>query len=94
MARHVKQSFIDRSLVVDGNEYIECSFLRCELIFAGGTIPTLDGNDFDSCLWKFDGPAARAVLFMGALYSGGWQALIDATFDGIRGKPSGARTLN
>jgi hypothetical protein len=74
MARHEKQSFIDRSLVVDGNEYIECSFLRCELIFAGGTIPTLNGNDFDSCLWKFDGPAARAVLFMGALYSGGWQA--------------------
>jgi hypothetical protein len=94
MAKHHKTTFTDESLVVDGNEYTGCRFVRCEIIFAGGSLPTMDSNFFDECRWKFDGPAARAIQFMAALYKGGAKTVIDATIDNIRGKPAEGHVLN
>jgi hypothetical protein len=94
MAKYEKRPFTDQSLVIDGSEYIGCRFERCEIIFAGGSLPTLVGNDFKECTYKFDGPAARTVQFMTGLYSGGAQQLIEATFEMIRGKPVTGVKLN
>lgn len=94
MAKYEKKPFRDQSIVLDGNEYIGCRFERCEIIFTGGSLPKLIGNHFDDCRYTFDGPAARTVQLMAALYSGGAQQLIEATFETIRGKPSAGVKLN
>ena len=94
MAKFEKKPFRDQSIVIDGNEYIDCRFERCEIIYAGASLPTLIRNSFNECRWTFDGPAARTVQFMSALYGGGGQAVIEATFENIRGKPASGVRLN
>ena len=94
MVKYEKKEFSDVSIVIDGNEYIECRFSRCEIIFAGGSLPRLIKNSFDSCRFAFDGPAARAIQFMAALYQGGAQNLIEATFENVRGKPATGLALH
>ena len=87
MSRFEKERFADTSIIVDGNEYTGCTFVRCQILFSGGALPKLDNNSFMDCRWVFDGAAARTVQFMTALYSGGGKELIEATFESIRGKP-------
>jgi hypothetical protein len=92
MTAHKDATFSDQHVMVDGNQYFGCNFTRCEMIYAGGDMPQLGSlnappNKFDSCTWRFDGPAERTVDFMRRLYEGGFQDLIERTFDSIRGKP-------
>ena len=94
MPTYEKRSFVDQAMVIDGNEYTDCRFERCELIFTGALLPKLVRNHFQDCKYTFDGPAARTVQFMSALYSGGAQQLIEATFENIRGKPISGVRLN
>ncbi len=94
MATYEKTPFIDRSIVIDGNEYLGCEFERCEIIFTGASLPKLVGNKFNNCRYTFDGPASRTIQFMSALYSGGAQPLIEGTFEVIRGKPAAGVKLN
>jgi hypothetical protein len=86
MNKHVEQSFTDQAITIDGDEYIGCTFTRCQLIFTGGSIPLLTGNTFNGCQWIFDEAASRTIQFMSALYSGGHKSLIEDTIKGIRGK--------
>jgi hypothetical protein len=94
MSKHEKEQLVDRSIVVDGSEYVGCTFVRCEIIFAGGSLPVLANNSFRDCRWVFDGPSARTIQFMAALYRNGAKDLIEATFENIRGKPAGGLTLH
>jgi hypothetical protein len=80
--------------VVDANDYTGCHFKGCQLIFAGASLPNLVGNRFDDCMYSFDGPAARTLQFLAALYAGDWQSLVEATFDNVRGKPGVGAKVN
>jgi len=88
MEKHINQLISDQSIVVDEDEYIGCTFTRCQLIYKGGGLPMLVNNSFKECQWNFDGPAARTVQFMAALYIAGGRAVIEATIENVRGKHS------
>jgi hypothetical protein len=94
MAKYDKQTFTGQSIVIDGNDYTGCHFNGCMLVFTGAALPNLVGNKFTDCMYVFDGPAARTIQFMAALYGGGWQPIIEATFDNIRGKPGVGVKIN
>lgn len=94
MAQHEKVTFIDQQVLLDGNGYDGCKFERCELLFSGGTPPTLANSSFIDCSWTFDGPAERTLRLLAAMYGGGFQELIERTFDNIRGKPAVGVKLN
>lgn len=79
-----KEIFEDKSILLDGEHFEACTFTRCKLIFEGGMPPVLVQNNFNECMWVFDGAALRTIAFMSALYRGGAKELIEATFENIR----------
>jgi len=84
-----RQTFSNATIIIDGNEYLECKFERCKIVYCGVAVVALNGCSFSDCEWSFDGPAARTVQFMSALYAsgGGAKELIEQTLRNIRGKP-------
>lgn len=81
----------DTTEVVDGNQYIECRFENCKVIFRGGEIPHITGCRFDNCTWLFEGAAERTLMFMRQLYHGmgtGGAQLIEATIGMLRERPT------
>jgi hypothetical protein len=72
---------------IDGNQYVNCRFENCQLVFSGGELPTINSCHFDNCRWQFEEAAERTLLFMKNLYHGmgpGGVELIEATLNAIR----------
>jgi hypothetical protein len=84
MAQHEGAAFTNDTVVLDGNEYRNCIFTNCELIFRGANGVSLHGISLNSCRWTFEGSAALTINFMTALYQAGVTDLIDQTFENIR----------
>jgi hypothetical protein len=73
--------------VIDGNQYNECRFQNCTLVYRGGEIPHITGCQFDNCSWQFDGAAERTLVFMRQMYHGmgaGGKQLIESTLEALR----------
>ena len=84
MAQHEGETFTNETVVLDGNEYLNCTFTDCELFFHGTAGESLHGITLNDCRWTFDGPAGLTINFMTALYQAGVTDLIDQTFENIR----------
>jgi len=84
MAVHEGATFKDETVVLDGNEYRNCTFNNCEIVYNGKAHVALNGITFNDCRWTFDGPAGLTIEFMTALYQAGMKELIDGTFKNIR----------
>ena len=84
MAQHQGETFTNETVFLDGNEYLNCTFTNCELIFSGTAGVTLQGINFNSCRWTFHGPAGTTINFMTALYQAGVTDMLEQTFENIR----------
>jgi hypothetical protein len=84
MAQHEGTAFANETVVLDGNEYRNCTFTNCELIFRGTNGVSLQGIAFNDCRWTFEGPASLTIEFMTALYQAGVTDMLDQTFENIR----------
>ena len=84
MAQHQGETFTNETVVLDGNDYLNCTFTNCEIVFRGTASVSLHGINFNDCRWTFDGPAGLTINFMTALYQAGVTELIDGTFENIR----------
>jgi len=81
------ETFTGATEVIDGNQYVDCRFENCQLVYRGGGIPTISGCHFENCTWQFDEAAERTLIFMKSLYHGmgqGGVQLIEATLAAIR----------
>ncbi len=94
MASYKNETFEGKSITLDGNEYIDCHFKLCNMIYAGGEC-TFSGNGVNhNCTWTLSQNAGRTILFLAGLYKMGATNLIENTFELIRGKPmSGGMTV-
>lgn len=81
-----KQTFTDKTVFLDGSSFYYCHFVSCKMVYNGLEGAVIDGCSFDGCSWQFDGPAAKTIGFMSALYQQGGEAktLIEETFKNIR----------
>ncbi len=84
MAQHQGATFANETVALDGNDYLNCTFTNCEIVFSGTASVNLNGVNFNDCRWTFEGPAGMTVNFMTALYQAGMTELIDQTFENIR----------
>ncbi len=84
MAQHQGATFANETVALDGNDYLNCTFNNCEIVFSGTASVNLNGVNFNDCRWTFEGPAGMTVNFMTALYQAGMTELIDQTFENIR----------
>ncbi len=84
MARHQGATFSNETVVLDGNEYLDCTFTNCDIVYRGTAAVSLDGVTTDNCRWTFEGSAGMTVKFLTALYQGGFSEMVDMTIDNIR----------
>jgi hypothetical protein len=93
--KHTGQNFRQQEIHMDFNQFINCVFDGCLLIYHGYGAIHMEGCSFINVRWTFADAAANTVSFMAALYTGageGGKKLIDSTFDTIKkGPPSGNR---
>jgi hypothetical protein len=87
MAQHIKCGFAGASMKLDDNDFVECTFRDCALVYAGGRPPTLDNCSFSNVRFKFEGPAENTVAFLKAMASpkSGLQIVVRETFPGLCG---------
>lgn len=89
--KYEKQTFDGVDIVLDGNEYWNCTFNKCRVIFRGLQGHTLANPTFNGCAWHFDGPAGNTLAFLSAVYGSGadGKRLIETVLAEIRkGNPS------
>ncbi len=87
LIRHESKTFENEKIRVDGNEYIKCKFLKCELQYGGMDAVGFNGCDFHESNWVFVEAADRTIGFITALYHGmgeGGKKLVEQTFENIR----------
>lgn len=84
MAQYEGANFANETVVLDGNDYVNCTFTNCEIVFRATASVSLNGVNFTDCRWTFDGPAGMTINFMTALYQAGITDLIDQTIENIR----------
>jgi hypothetical protein len=78
------QAFTDRTINLDDNEFYDCVFIGCQLIYNGGET-TLKGNSYDEATtYTFSGAAANTLAILSALYSDRGTAFIEKLFANIR----------
>jgi hypothetical protein len=81
------RTFTGETLQLDGNEYVGCTFRRCQLVYSGGQIPRFDGCAFDASPFNFQGGAGNALHFLRELYHAGLGENVEALFEHIRRNP-------
>ena len=84
--KFTKQTFENQNVLLDGNEFVGCTFTKCHMEFAGMVVCHLDSNRFNDCTWGFIGPAGLTLSFMAAMYGDGGDSarLIENTLAQIR----------
>lgn len=79
-------TIIGATILLDGATLTGCTLERCRLVFNGIAGVNMGVNHFIECTWEFDGPAARTVQFLKALYADCGRELVEQTFADIRGE--------
>lgn len=83
--KHMAEIFKGKEIVLDGNEYEDCQFYDCRLVYEGGTLPIIRGRStFDRSRFAMQGEASRTLNFMIMLYSMGAKDMVEKVFDAIR----------
>ena len=92
----VRQDYNGVTEVIDGNQYTECKFENCQMIYRGGDIPSIKSCHFNNCTWQFEEAAERTLVFMRLIYHGmgdNGPQMIESAFKTIR-EPIPARPQN
>jgi len=78
------KTFREKHISLDGKRFVDCLFDRCRLDYAGGLPPDLSNCRFESCAFSFSGHAAYTLAFLGGLHGGGFEPVVEQTFQAIR----------
>jgi hypothetical protein len=83
MALIKNQIFTDEPVEIDGNSFFNCKFIRCTLVYSGGSASTFDTCIFDDPKLSFIGPAGNTMAFMESLMRTPFRPLIERTFENM-----------
>ena len=59
MSKHLRAGFEDKTVILDGEEFEDCTFVECKLIYRGGEPPRLSNNKFHGCTWELEDAALK-----------------------------------
>jgi hypothetical protein len=76
----------NETVVLDGNEFVGCTFQSCKLVYKGGELPRLQRCHFARCSWHLEEAAQRTIQFLRGIYHSGpgGRDLIEDTLRHIR----------
>ncbi len=86
--RFENQKFSKQRVILDFNEFHQCEFEGCTMLFHGFGPVAMDRCRFVDVQWTFSGAAATTLTFLTALYKGAGnsgKAVVEEAFKDIRG---------
>jgi hypothetical protein len=85
MAVHKKRSFVNQTLILDGNEFHECEIRHCNLIYKGLDAVKLEHCHIAACTWQFEDAALRTTTLLKQLYQSGHigKEIVEAIFRSV-----------
>lgn len=84
MTTFTNKRFKNDEIVVDGNEYIDCRFDNCVLIFEGGEPPIFKGCSFASIKIQLQGEASRTTSYLNKLFNNGLPDEVEQVLDDVK----------
>ena len=85
MALHRQEWFNNQDVETDDQEFNQCTFVNCKLIYRGGNPPDLSRCQFTGCRWLLMDAAIRTIAFMRALKAGGGGDFVNVWIDLVLG---------
>lgn len=82
---HNEVSFTQETVTLDGEAFTDCEFRKCRLVYSGGEAPSFARCRFDNCDWRFEGPAARTLEHLKAVWSAGAKPVVQGLIKEITG---------
>lgn len=76
MSTQASASYNHQTVQLDGEDFSDCSFSACRLVYRGGPAPQFAGCRFDKCEWKFEDEAAQTLQLLKLMWSAGAKAAV------------------
>jgi hypothetical protein len=83
MAIHSATRFVNTTVYTDDEQFFNCTFDRCAIVYSARAGVTMDHCSFKDCSFAFEGAAGNTISFMTALYQLS-PDLVERTFERIR----------
>ena len=61
------RTYEKETVTLDGNEFVDCTFTECRLVYSGSGPVGLSGCQVRESMFYFEGAAGNAVAFLDAL---------------------------
>lgn len=61
------RTYEKKTVLLDGNEYTDCTFIDCRLVYSGSGKVGLSGCRLVNSTFHFEGAAGNAMAFLNAL---------------------------
>ena len=87
MARYENERYENRTVLIDGHQFVNCHFETCTIEYRATAQPQMNGCHFAGCRWSFQGAAANTIRFLTALYANNdpvLQGMVNQTLDNIK----------
>jgi hypothetical protein len=76
--------FEGEEIELDGNRFEGCIFRNCKLVYEGGAVPELIGNDLEHCHFKLEGAAKHTIAFCRTLVKAGLDQAVETIIAEMR----------
>jgi hypothetical protein len=77
MVKFAARIFESERVHVDGQQFIDCEFKNCSMVFSGGALPGFLECHFEGCQWQLEAAASRTVQYLQILNRSGSKNLVD-----------------
>lgn len=67
----IKREFRRETVTLDFHEYHDCTFVECEMVYYGHTLPELHNCNWQDCKWSINPPAANGIHLLSLLKNSG-----------------------
>jgi hypothetical protein len=75
--------FVKTSIDLDNNQFYDCIFDSCTLVYRGGPSPNFAKCSFENTFFSFAEAAANTLLLIATMYHRGFKDTIEKTFNNI-----------
>lgn len=77
-------TFIDAIERCDGNQYIDCTFNNCQLLYSGGDLPSFVRCNLNETGFIFTGAAGNTLQFLQSMHAGGFGPIVEQIINIIK----------
>ena len=87
--RYTAMKFDGKNVTVDFDEFVDCEFTNCEIIYEGGRLPVFENCVFNNCRFSLKQKADNTLGYLTFLYQNlagsGGKAFVEEVIAKIKG---------